>query len=442
MSSLARLSSPSGASSTQRRIYQMWQANHRHRHATYVLGLCVYVMLLMIFFDQLFVRDAVPFAWARVVALFVLLPSLYLNRRFAKRPSSRSTKSSLQSFLLLTGPLVCHIQYFYFVFVLQHEKVLVYFTGLLMVVFYGSFVLHKFRREHYIFGFFGILSTIPFAFIYPERADLAYITIVSHLVAAFIFLYFRRDFVANLDAIFNLVRMMVPARVAEILAISQGTAEATNLSKPDQRFVVCLCADWRNFQQITQLYSNDEVSMMLERFYDSVLDGLDRLVPSNNYYFNWTADELFVIFFAEADESNEILRNALNFSKLLATEIFRNAQKHPSFEICFDIGMACGMGLLGLQGPKHMKKTTITGEVAGRSKRLQNEAKRLRRVLDSSGPPIVVIDERLRTYSEENGIFPQGELQEIRAQTKDIRNLLCYYWVDKEAIVASLKSAS
>ena len=43
----------------------------------------------------------------------------------------------------------------------------------------------------------------------------------------------------------------------------------------------------------------------------------------------------------------------------------------------YDIGISAGVGLLGLQGPEKLKKTTITGESAGTAKRLETEAKKI-----------------------------------------------------------------
>ena len=226
---------------------------------------------------------------------------------------------------------------------------------------------------------------------------------------------------------------MVPRRVAEFLAVTQETTEGTEHFKPKERFTVCLCADWRNFQKLASSLPNEKISELLEGFYDQALSMLERLVPSENYYFHWTADELFVVFFAEAGPPSEVLRDALKFSHALATETFLWSQDGSLPEIRFDIGLAAGIGLLGLQGPKLMKKTTISGEVAGRSKRFQNEAKRMRRSLGEDSPPILVVDEQLYAATKETDLFDSAEFHPIRAQTKDITNLVCYYWSSRSS---------
>ena len=86
----------------------------------------------------------------------------------------------------------------------------------------------------------------------------------------------------------------------------------------------------------------------------------------------------------------------------------------------YDIGMSSGIGLLGLQGPEKLKKTTITGESAGTAKRLETEAKKLR---DNAAYdfPILIIDRNLYEDAKEMEIFNKG-FDEIIATTKDIKD--------------------
>lgn len=377
----------------------------------------------MIPFDCLFVQDPKPFVEGRLLVLALLLPAFLLARL-----RSKALRGGLHSLLLTWAPLTFHLQYYYYVFVHVHEKVYVYFTGLLLIIFYGHYVLHRFQREQHIFNVFGIVATLPFVFLYPDKADLAYIIIVAHLVSFYVFTYFRWEFVRNLNSIYHLLRLMVPGRVAEIMAVSQESTEATEVFRPQERFTVCLCADWRGFQRMASTLPNDRVSELLENFYDQVLITLEKLVPSDNYYFHWNADELFVIFFAENGPPAETLKDAVNFAHAFAMESFRPPVESDAIKIRFDIGMAAGTGLLGLQGPKLMKKTTISGEVAGRAKRFQNEAKRLRRTLGDDSAPILVVDEQLHAASQASGLFVSAPFRRIQAQSKDIIDLTCYFW--------------
>lgn len=425
------------------KIYDLWQQKHKLRHGAFVLALAMYVMIFMVFFDYLFVKNPLPFIYARIATVALLFPSFLLTLALPKSSLTPRVSYFLKSCLLLAGPIFFHLQYFYFVFIHQHEKVSVYFTGLLLIIFYGSFVLHRFAKEQLIFNMTGIIGTLPFVFLYREKADLAYIVIVSHLVSVFVFTYFRKDFINNLQSIYNLLQTMVPKQVAEILAISNKTTDTTDHFRPQNRFTVCLCADWRNFQRLASVRSSDEVSLMLEKFYDNVVITLDRLVPSNNYYFNWTADELFIIFFDDKDAKDRVLRDALVFAEALVTEVYDKSRQEVGIDIEFDVGMASGIGLLGLQGPRHMKKTTITGAVAGRAKRFQTEAKRLRIQHFPTGKPILVVDDMIYQFQKGSPISNLLPFLSTTAQTKDIKDLVCYFSSgQKKAAVPMLKPDS
>lgn len=409
------------------KIYNLWQKQNKIRHAFFILGLGNYVTVFMLLFDYLFVQNPVPFILSRLLVLLVFCPAfLYcLRAHFAAASHLKG-----DDVLLALVPCVLHIQCFYLVFVLPHEKVQVYFTGLLLIIFYGTFVLHKFRNQQLAFNILGAMATIPFAFVYPQYTDFVYITVVCHLVACFIFVYFRRDFKDNLASISNLLLAVVPAKVAETLATSHNPLGENHLFKARERFTVCLCADWRNFQQLALTRTSDELSEMLEIFYDSVLQTLEQQIPTNNYYFNWTADELFIIFFAEDEKQTEQpMRDALVFAKTLATHVFEDFCKKLGTKVYFDVGLSSGKGLLGLQGPRYMKKTTIAGEVGGRSKRFETEAKRLRDEQPTPISPGLVMDENLYHFGVQNHIFSPQEIKALEAKGRNVAGLKCYYWV-------------
>lgn len=407
-------------------IYVLWKKYNKKRHAFYILWLGLFVMAFMIGFDALIVQDPYPFVFARVVAVGVFLPALGLLHILSQLQFH--VQNIFQSFLILLGPVIYHTQYLYYVFFHKHEKVDIYFIGLLIGLFCGSFIIHKFRIEQMVFNSFGIVTSLIVAILFEEKTDLVYIILVCNIGAIFMCIYFRRDFINNLYSTYSLLKVMVPAKVAQILVVSHETIAAQEHFKPRQHFAVCLCADWRNFQKIANTRSSNEVSEMLEKFYDNVLVYLERLIPTNNFYFSWTADELFIVFFNDQDDPKEVSRDALIFCQALVTEIFEAARHDCGHEICFDVGMASGIGLLGLQGPRQMKKTVITGEMPGRSKRFQEEAKRVRFELKSSGPPILILDQALYQFARETGILELANFYKHKAKTKDILDVECYLW--------------
>ena len=127
-------------------------------------------------------------------------------------------------------------------------------------------------------------------------------------------------------------------------------------------------------------------------------------MPEGNYYADWTADELFIIFFDEENNENNIIKNALTFSHVYADKVFNKINANIDSKLMYDIGMASGIGLLGLQGPEKLKKTTITGESAGTAKRLETEAKNLRNDVNVE-LPILIVDERLYECAKDFNLF-------------------------------------
>ena len=222
---------------------------------------------------------------------------------------------------------------------------------------------------------------------------------------------------------------MVPRKIASIIAISDSDLSIEGLFDVKERFTVCLCSDWRDYQTLASKYDPKYIGRLFEHFYDIVFEELDLNVPDGNYYADWTADELFIIFYSETDDKKETLHNALRFAQSLASKVYDRVVSEIEVELKYDIGLACGMGLLGLQGPKKLKKTTITSETAGTAKRLETEAKYIRnQTSDCSNYPILVMDNNLKESTREIEIFSNGDYQEITAKTKDIKDNLFYLW--------------
>ena len=156
---------------------------------------------------------------------------------------------------------------------------------------------------------------------------------------------------------------------------------------------------------------------------------LDNVFPEGNYYADWTADELFIIFFSNDENDTELMKNSLEFAHIYATEVFSKINTSLDINLQYDIGMSSGIGLLGLQGPEKLKKTTITGESAGKAKRLESEAKNLREG-DSIESPILLIDKMLYDEAKEIPIFKEGFIQ-LKGSIKDIKDEVIYKWIEK-----------
>ena len=217
---------------------------------------------------------------------------------------------------------------------------------------------------------------------------------------------------------------MVPMNVAKYIAMTDGSIELEKIFKPSKRFTVCLSSDWRNFQKIAAEKDPKFIENLFQKFYDEVFLELDRLFPDGNYYADWTADELFIIFYSDDENDTQLMERTLEFANIYSKDVFNRINAQIDIKLMYDIGMSAGIGLLGLQGPEKLKKTTISGESAGTAKRLETEAKKSR----NDNPckvPILLIDELLFQCTKTMSIFKYG-FEEIIATTKDIKDTKFY----------------
>ena len=74
-----------------------------------------------------------------------------------------------------------------------------------------------------------------------------------------------------------------------------------------------LAMDWRNFQEIAASKDPKYVENLFQQFYNEVFIELDRIFPEGNYYADWTADELFIIFYGEEEEKEIVKTEALKY---------------------------------------------------------------------------------------------------------------------------------
>ena len=150
------------------------------------------------------------------------------------------------------------------------------------------------------------------------------------------------------------------------------------LFSPEERFCVCICSDWRNYQKLTSTMTPTEVVNALEVYYKSCNSLLDTCFPKGNYFSDWIADELFVVGFCDDGMSeSEVALAGVNFARQLLNErasiaAITGAPKG------IDVGIAAGHASVGIMGPEGNRKATALGEIPGRARRLQTAAKGLR----------------------------------------------------------------
>ncbi len=149
--------------------------------------------------------------------------------------------------------------------------------------------------------------------------------------------------------------------------------------KPEINYCVCLSSDWRNYQETSSQLSPEQLTNTLNAYYNLCEEILREVLPDGNYYTDWIADELFIVFHAtENVDAKHLVNYALTFSHKLIRARPAFCQEY-GIPRAIDVGVSAGDALLGLMGPDGHKKATALGEIPGRSRRLQAAGKLLRK---------------------------------------------------------------
>lgn len=287
---------------------------------------------------------------------------------------------------------------------------------------------YKFWREQYVIHLFAVLPLLIIPFL---RQDILYdclYLILFHFLMFSLAFFLRKRFILAMFERFYHTSSLVPKNIARHIAISDTDLDLDNVFVPQERYTVCLCSDWRNYQQLAKEHKPEYIEKLFENFYDIVFDELDKIIPKGNYFADWTADELFIIFFSDDENEQEVLSNSLRFANSLSTKVFEKVNSELESKLIYDIGIASGKGLLGLQGPKKLKKTTITGESAGTAKRLETEAKFIRtdREMPDLQNPLILMDTSLYKFSKTCHWISQTNIERIKAKSKNIKDQTFY----------------
>ncbi|MCB0357248.1 MAG: hypothetical protein KDD40_09585 [Bdellovibrionales bacterium] len=412
---------------TYNQIYHKWLDFHRENQAKYLLVIAMVFMAFLIPFDFLLFKDGGGFPAYRLIFIgFLLILSLCFH--YCPRAKSKRVKNFTASFILISIGVSFNVLYNFFYFYKDSgEYNSVVFIANFMVIFFTTFFSHRMRFEQVVNSTFSmiVLMFIGFHFIAQKEAieiTNVLLLLITHIASAIVAIYFRREFLLSLEQKYNLLLAFMPKILAEYIVVANGFENIDENFKPKNRYTVCLCADWRNYQQITKTYSSEKISQITEDFYNNIFEVLDKIDPSGQYYANWTADELFIIFYDNDDNADLVNEKSLKFANKLATEIFLDVRYETDINLRYDIGLASGVGLLGLQGPAKFKKTTITGQSAGEAKRLETEAKSLRKLRGDKNPnPILILDAYLYEYLSTHNIMSPSDFNQILASTKDIK---------------------
>lgn len=409
------------------KIYNKWLIANKPLHTKYYNILGIVLLALLIPFDFLLFEKGLIYTRIRFLAISVIFINLVIFYKFSWKQQFVK-KDSFKLSLFLPG-IIWNIIYTFYLYSTTGEDYTIVLLANFLVIIISTLFLYRYWREQYTINFVSILLLGVAGYLKPSISHDCLLLAGFHGVSFITALFYRRKFIESVFEKFNLTSSLVPRKIASIIAISDSDLSLEGIFDVKERFTVCLCSDWRDYQSLASKYDPKYIGKLFEHFYDIVFEELDINIPDGNYYADWTADELFIIFYSETDDKRETLLNALRFAQTLASKVYDRVVSEIEVELKYDIGLASGMGLLGLQGPRKLKKTTITSETAGTAKRLETEAKYIRnKTMDCSNYPLLVMDNYLKENTKEIEEFSDGNCKDIIAKTKDIKDNQFYLW--------------
>ena len=408
-------------------IYNDWiNKNSIYYMKSYTI-LALAITALLIPFDFLLYENPVIYASARTILMSIYIVQLAVIFKFFKE-----NNNILFNLTILIPPLSYNLMYSYFL--LKADATQSYYLILLLatflVIIISSVWIYKFFKEQYALTLISISGLFLVSIYKPDISSDIIKLIIFHIISFGICIYYRYEFMMTLVNKYEYLSSLLPNKFAKLVSVSDDNLDINKLFPTKEYFSVCLCADWRNYQKITNTSSKDKVGEMIEQFYTIIYKELDKLNISGQYYADWTADELFIIFYGDEEEKDLIKFEELDFCHSLATTLYMEISTEINKNIMYDIGLSSGYGLIGLQGPSNFKKTTITGDVAGNSKRYETEAKKIRKNNNKKSFPIIVMDQDLSKKAYQLEKFKNNmKSAQIKGTAKDITDFDLTSWI-------------
>ena len=397
-------------------IYHSWININKSLYLKYYNLVGIILMSLLIPFDYILYKEDNIYSDLRILYIVVILLNFMYIQINQKKLFIHKKKYNIHYNLLLPA-ILFNLLYLYYFYITPSQNYSIILLANFITILATTLFALKFWKEQYALNIISILVIIPLMLVdFIGSLYLIFFHILSFITA---YIY-RRRFVLSMYDRYCTTASMVPKNVAKYIAMTDGTIELEKIFKPSKKFTVCLSSDWRDFQSIASTKDPEYIQSLFQDFYNEVFIHLDNVFPDGNYYADWTADELFIIFFSNDSNDKNLIKKSLEFSYIYLTRVFEKVNNSFDINLMYDIGMSAGIGLLGLQGPEKLKKTTITGESAGTAKRLETEAKLLRNKKISK-TPILIIDELLYECAKNMKIF-KDKFSEIIATTKDIKH--------------------
>lgn len=431
---------PSRAS---RELYNEWSNNNRLFYSKIINILGILLLAVMIGIGFVTFSEEIAISYARIRSLGIMLSFVMLFSIFYLQDKPSKYRAFWVGMTILIPSVLLTYQYYYYLFTASEKPFSILF-GNLIVIMGIHLLLCRLRGEHLFYTIFSVVALVGVGLIPATQNTSASLVLIGSegykdlariLIEAQIGFYLATHIVignkhvADLHKNFNNLRRLVPLKIARFMTVNNMDINKDDAFVPIKRKIVCISSDWRNFQSLAQNSKNETISMLFEVYYELVYEILERTIPEGNYYWDWIADELFLVVYDENDDEEKILKQSVNFANELSLGLQNKIKERLDMDIIFDIGMSYGVNLFGIMGPNYRRKTTVAGDLPGNAKRYEQEAKAIRAqskvmVVDDGhikdlNKPIVVMDSYIEKCTEKLGLF--DDAQNHIAQGKNIK---------------------
>ena len=406
-------------------LYKYWLNHNALDYMKYFTILALAITSLLIPFDYILYESPSIYSSTRVFLMIIYILQLIIIFKFFSKPERYSF-----SIGILLPSLTYNIAYTYFLSgAIPSDN---YYMTLLLanfvMILVSNLFLYKFYKEQYALTFISVFCLLTLSLLRPTLSNDVIKLIFFHLLSFFICIYYRYQFINALSNKYNYLSSLLPNKFAKLMSVSDKSLDIEKLFPTKEYYSVCLCSDWRNYQKISTTKEHKEIQRMVEAFYNVIYDELETSQLSGQYYADWTADELFIIFYDEIGNESHVNNEALKFAHALSTKLYLEVSSIVDKDLKYDIGLSSGIGLIGLQGPANYKKTSITGEVAGNSKRYETQAKFIRLKKKDQSFPIIVMDKNLEESASNLKLYDNLTSTAIKGDVKDIVDKDLTYW--------------
>ena len=410
------------------KIYHEWALYNVPIYVKYFILVSSLIFAFCIPLDFIWFASVEPYISWRILFIVLMFVLFVLYDRYGVRKYiTNKSVYSINIYLLIPGLFANAIYLYYLIQASQSDYIIVLLANFFVIII-STLFMYRFWKEQYVLNGVMIFFCLTISFfkvdIVQDLIRLVYFHVISFSVA----FYYRNQFLDNLYKRFIHISSLVPMQIAKYYTISEGRENLEDIFQSEERFTVCLCSDWRNYQKFADNHKYDELSNFIEIFYDIIFDKLELLFPEGEYYTDWTADELFIVFYGNEKNKTDIINKSLKFAHSLSTDIYLTISSRLDIDLFYDIGLSAGLGYLGLQGPNRFKKTTITGKPAIIAKRLESTGKTLRQLKPSHSFPHLLLDEHVYDIAKQNSLFNKHSFDKVKIDNEELKDINAYNW--------------